>query len=59
MLRRLVLLLFALAGAPARRLPRITVYKSPTCGCCKEWVKHLRANGFSVTSKDVPDVTPH
>lgn len=34
----------------------ITVYKSPTCGCCKEWVKHLQANGFSVIARDVPDV---
>lgn len=37
----------------------VTVYKSPTCGCCKEWVKHMRANGFSVKTQDVPDVTPH
>ena len=37
----------------------ITVYKSPTCGCCKEWVKHLQANGFSVIARDVPDVTQY
>ncbi|BAU47593.1 metal-binding protein [Sulfurifustis variabilis] len=36
----------------------VTVYKSPTCGCCKEWVKHLEANGFEVTTRDVGDVTP-
>ena len=35
----------------------ITVYKSPTCGCCKEWVKHLQANGFSVKAHDVADIT--
>jgi hypothetical protein len=57
-IRRLLPLLFALAGAPALAA-EITVYKSPTCGCCKEWVKHLRANGFSVTTKDVADVTPY
>jgi len=34
----------------------VTVYKSPTCGCCKEWIKHLQANGFSVTAHDVTDV---
>ena len=34
----------------------ITVYKSPTCGCCKEWVKHLQANGFSVKAHDVSDL---
>lgn len=34
----------------------ITVYKSATCGCCKEWVKHLQANGFSVKAHDVSDL---
>ena len=37
----------------------ITVYKSATCGCCKEWVKHLQANGFSVKAHDVPDIMPY
>lgn len=26
----------------------VTVYKSPTCGCCGAWVEHLKANGFEV-----------
>ncbi len=26
----------------------VVVYKSPTCGCCKEWVKHLQQNGYRV-----------
>lgn len=34
----------------------VVVYKSPTCGCCKEWVKHMQANGFSVTSHNVDDI---
>ncbi len=33
----------------------ITVYKTPTCGCCRKWLDHLRANGFTVVSHDVPD----
>jgi hypothetical protein len=28
------------------------VWKSPTCGCCKDWVSHLEANGFAVTTHD-------
>lgn len=32
----------------------VKVYKSPTCGCCNEWVKHLRANGFTVETENVP-----
>jgi hypothetical protein len=34
----------------------VTVYKSATCGCCKEWVKHLEANGFAVRSVDVDNL---
>lgn len=29
----------------------ITVYKSPTCGCCEAWVKHLKSADFSVRIK--------
>jgi hypothetical protein len=36
----------------------ITVYKSPTCGCCKLWVDHMNANGFAATVNDMPDVSP-
>lgn len=34
----------------------VTVYKSPTCGCCKEWEKHMRESGFTVVSHDTPDM---
>ena len=30
----------------------IKVWKSPTCGCCNDWIRHVEANGFSVTSFD-------
>jgi hypothetical protein len=28
--------------------PSMTVYRSPTCGCCEKWVAHMRQNGFKV-----------
>jgi hypothetical protein len=34
-------------------LPAITVYKSPTCGCCSKWIDHLRENGFTVRAQNV------
>ena len=34
----------------------ITVYKSPTCGCCKDWVTYLEEEGFKVTAIDHDDV---
>lgn len=47
-------------GAWAQAAPRadeaVEVYKSPYCGCCTEWVEHLRANGFTVSTRDVDDV---
>lgn len=33
--------------------PPMTVYKTPTCGCCAKWVEQLRAAGFKVTVKEV------
>lgn len=36
----------------------ITVYKSPTCGCCKKWISHLEHNGFKVKSVDMSSVVP-
>ncbi len=38
--------------------PAITVYKTPTCGCCAKWVDHLKANGFNVTVQDMADLAP-
>ena len=35
----------------------VTVYKSPTCGCCTKWIAHLEANGFKVDAHDVADLT--
>lgn len=32
--------------------PLVEVWKSPTCGCCAEWIKHMEANGFRVNAYD-------
>ena len=43
----------SLAAAAEVAAPvEITVYKSPTCGCCSKWVDHLTASGFKVISHD-------
>ena len=39
----------ALASTPKRFAE---VWKDPECGCCKDWVTHLEANGFSVKVND-------
>lgn len=35
----------------------ITVYKSPTCGCCTAWEAHMSKAGFKVTSKATDNMT--
>jgi hypothetical protein len=37
--------------------PIVTVYKDPSCGCCKNWIEHLKKNGYRVDAKDTPDMT--
>ena len=32
--------------------PVVRVVKSPTCGCCADWVDHLEENGFRVEVED-------
>jgi hypothetical protein len=34
----------------------VTVFKDPNCGCCKEWVTHLRKHAFTVVARDTADV---
>jgi hypothetical protein len=46
----------AAAGAEAA-LPVMTVYKSPSCGCCRNWVDHVKAEGFQVEVHDLDDVS--
>jgi hypothetical protein len=48
-------------GASAQRQapqgPLVQVYKTPTCGCCANWVKHLQDNGFATRVVDLEDLT--
>ncbi|MCL7942854.1 DUF411 domain-containing protein [Marinobacter sp. ATCH36] len=37
-------------------LEDIHVYKSPTCGCCSDWIDHLEDNGFNVKATDTNDM---
>lgn len=39
-----------LAGAATQA---VEVYKSASCGCCEQWVKHLQANGMKVHAHNV------
>ncbi|MGM0773134.1 DUF411 domain-containing protein [Marinobacter sp.] len=39
-------------------LKDIHVYKSPTCGCCTDWVDHLKDNGFKVEVTETNNLNP-
>ena len=43
---------------PAPVKTPVTVYKSPTCGCCGKWVEYMQANGFAATTTNMADVGP-
>ena len=53
-----LLVLFGVAAAQQKTAgPLVEVFKSPTCGCCAQWVEHMRKSGFNVRTTDVNDLT--
>lgn len=44
--------------ASAGQGTKMVIYKTPTCGCCRNWVDHMRQAGFDVEVHDMPDVQP-
>lgn len=40
-------------------MPVLEVYKSASCGCCTEWVKHLQKNGIATKVKNVEDTSDY
>ncbi len=54
--RRRLLLAVVLAplahAAVALAKPEVEVWKDPNCGCCKDWIAHVEANGLSVKAHD-------
>jgi hypothetical protein len=44
-----------IGGPPLAVAGEATVYKSATCGCCNNWIAHMKRNGFTVKSVNVAD----
>jgi hypothetical protein len=34
----------------------MTVYRSPTCGCCEKWVAHMQKHGFTINEIQSEDM---
>ena len=43
---------FAASQTRAAAQPLVQVWKGPACGCCKDWIAHLQANGFRTQVSD-------
>ena len=44
-----------IGGLPHAVASEVTVYKSATCGCCNNWIAHMKQNGFTVKAVNVAD----
>lgn len=44
---------------PSIKPVRMTVYKTPTCGCCRLWVTHAQSvlTGYDIKTLDMDDLT--
>ncbi|RKJ94599.1 DUF411 domain-containing protein [Alicycliphilus denitrificans] len=38
--------------AIASNATAVEVWKDPNCGCCQDWIDHMQANGFAVTTHE-------
>ena len=47
-----------LGAAQPAKAGTITVWKSPTCGCCGGWVDYMRGKGYQVSVNLVADPDP-
>jgi|GEM_PF-553824 len=59
MMVTIILMMASAVVSGAETTPLVTVYKSPSCGCCRAWVSHMRSSGFKVEVFNVRDVTPY
>ena len=46
----------ALSLGSAAHAASMTVYKSPSCGCCGKWVEHVEKHGFTVKTVPTADM---
>ncbi|MFA7267710.1 MAG: DUF411 domain-containing protein [Sterolibacterium sp.] len=49
-------LLLGAGNTLAQTAVQVEVFKSPYCGCCGQWVEHLRGNGFEVQTHKVAEL---
>ena len=53
----LAFVLVAALAPSAQMATPITVYKTPTCGCCGKWVEHMKQQGFAPKVTELTNLT--
>jgi hypothetical protein len=43
-------------GVEAQKPVPVQVFKDAFCGCCANWVEHLKRNGFAATAENIADM---
>ncbi len=52
----LLALCLGAATASAQSAAQVEVFKSADCGCCEQWITHLRQHGFQINAHNVDNV---
>lgn len=47
---------WSLQGETPNQRPVLKVFKSATCGCCGDWVRHMKRVGFDVDADNVSNM---
>lgn len=58
MRQTLLLLASLLISLPSMAESLLKVYKSPTCGCCADWITHMEDNGFVTEINETENMFP-
>ncbi len=45
-------------GGASANATEVEIYKSPYCGCCSQWARHLRAYGFKTSIRNLENLEP-
>lgn len=57
MMIAVVIGLAGLSNAHAGEEEKMTIFKSPWCGCCEVWAEAMKSLGYNVTISDLEDLT--
>ena len=57
--RSLLLLSLGITAFAQAQTLSMEVWKSPTCGCCNEWISYMQKNGFEVKVNETGNYDAH